>query len=103
LQKKILFILEDQKTQDFYKRLEDELALYTKWPAPYLYKFIVPTTPEKVTAIETIFENQNAKISFKTSSKGSYTSVSISLTLESPKAVIENYKAAATIKGVISL
>jgi len=95
--------LEDQKTQDFYKRLEGELALYTKWPASYLYKFIVPTAPEKVAAIETIFENKRAKISYRTSSKGSYTSVSVSLILESPKAVIENYKAVATIEGVISL
>ena len=95
--------LEDKKTADFYKRLEDNLALNTQWPAPYLYKFIVPSDAEKVAAIETVFENQSAKISSRVSSKGSFTSISVSLVVKSPEAVIANYRAVAQIEGVISL
>ena len=95
--------LEDKKTADFYKRLEDNLALNTQWPAPYLYKFIVPSDAEKVAAIETVFKNQSAKISSRVSSKGSFTSISVSLVVKSPEAVIANYRAVAQIEGVISL
>ena len=95
--------MDQQKTDEFYKNLEDKLALDTKWPAPYLYKFIVPAVEEKVAAIETVFKNQKAEISKRTSSKGSFISVSVKLILENPKAVIENYKAVAAVEGVISL
>ena len=95
--------LEDKKTADFYKRLEDNLALNTQWPAPYLYKFIVPSDAEKVAAIEKVFKNQSAKISSRVSSKGSFTSISVSLVVKNPEAVIANYRAVAQIEGVISL
>lgn len=95
--------MEDKKTTEFYKKLESDLALDTKWPAPYLYKFIVPSSQEKVVAIEAVFKGQNAKISTRTSSKGKFTSISVALTLENPKAVIANYRAVAKIEGVISL
>ena len=95
--------LEDKKTADFYKRLEDNLALNTQWPAPYLYKFIVPSDAEKVAAIETVFKNQSAKISSRVSSKGSFMSISVSLVVKNPEAVIANYRAVAQIEGVISL
>jgi len=95
--------LDQEKTEAFYKSLEDKLALDSQWPAPYLYKFIVPTSQEKVAAIEAIFKQQKAKISKRSSSKGSFTSVSVKLILDSPKAVIKNYKAVAAVEGVISL
>ena len=95
--------LEDKKTADFYKRLEDKLAVNTQWTAPYLYKFIVPSDAEKVAAIETVFKNQSAKISSRVSSKGSFTSISVSLVVKNPEAVIANYRAVAQIEGVISL
>tara|TARA_B110000977_G_scaffold201532_1_gene296662 strand:+ start:846 stop:1154 length:309 start_codon:yes stop_codon:yes gene_type:complete len=100
---KIVFDLEDKKTTQFYKRLEDNLALNIQWPAPYLYKFIVPSSEEKVAAIIAVFKNQSAKISSRTSSKGAFTSVSVSLVIKNPEAVIANYRAVATIEGVISL
>lgn len=100
---KIFFMLESKKSAEFYKNLEDKLALDTKWPAPYLYKFIVPTDPDKIAAIVTIFKDQKADISTRASSKGSFTSVSVKLILENPQAVVKNYKAVASVEGVISL
>lgn len=87
----------------FYKRLRDELEESTTWPAPYLYKFIVPSQADKVTAIEKTFDNTGAVISKKTSSGGKYTSVSVELNMDSPEAVIEKYKEISKIEGVISL
>ncbi|MEP1856103.1 DUF493 family protein, partial [Nonlabens ulvanivorans] len=39
----------------------------------------------------------------KVSSKGTYTSISIKVTMKSPDAVIEKYKEVGEIDGVISL
>ena len=38
----------DNKTDDFYKRLKEELNTTTIYPSEYLYKFIVPTNNEKI-------------------------------------------------------
>lgn len=37
----------DKKTEEFYIRLKEELEQSTSWPSEYLYKFIIPTDPQK--------------------------------------------------------
>ena len=93
----------EKDTAAFYKRLEESLKNDTTWPAVYLYKFIVPTSPEKIAEIKTIFNDVNAEISSRDSSKGTYTSISINVRMKSPKAVIEKYKKVSKVEGVISL
>jgi putative lipoic acid-binding regulatory protein len=93
----------DKKTTEFYERLRDQLEGDTNWPAPYLYKFIVPASLEKIAEIEAIFNDTNAKIKTRDSSKGTYTSVSIEVTMQSPDAVIEKYLEVSNVEGVISL
>ena len=87
----------------FYQRLKEELANSTLWPAKYLYKFIVPSQEDKVKKIENIFDNMGAVIETKKSSNGNYTSLSITVTMKNPDAVIEKYHQAAEVEGVISL
>ncbi|EDM43511.1 hypothetical protein SCB49_00640 [unidentified eubacterium SCB49] len=94
---------DQKKTEEFYARLKEQLEQYTSWPAPYLYKFIVPASNEKIAEIEVIFDGLDAKITTRDSSKGTYTSVSISVDMESPDAVIEKYLEVSNIEGVISL
>lgn len=94
----------DASQQDeFYSRLKDELANSTLWPSDYLYKFIVPTDTSKVQQIHNIFDNTGAVIQTKQSSKGNYTSVSITVNLKNPDEVIEKYKEVSQIEGIISL
>ena len=93
----------EKDTAGFYKRLEETLKNDTTWPAVYLYKFIVPTSPEKIAEIKTIFNDTNAEISSRDSSKGTYTSISINVMMKSPAAVIEKYKKVSKVEGVISL
>lgn len=95
--------MKDNKTEEFYKRLREQLEGDTQWPAPYLYKFIVPGDAQKIGQIEAIFDGTNAQISTRNSSKGTYTSVSIKVTMSSPDAVIEKYKQVSKVEGVISL
>ena len=93
----------EKDTAAFYKRLKKSLKKDTTWPSVYLYKFIVPASAEKITQIEAIFKDTNAEITTRDSSKGTYTSLSIKVTMKSPDAVIEKYKKVSKVEGVISL
>lgn len=92
-----------KKTEEFYTRLKEQLSQDTTWPAPYLFKFIVPADKEKIAQIEVIFDGLSAEIKTRDSSKGTYSSVSIRVKMESPDAVIKKYLEVSTIEGVISL
>jgi len=95
--------MDDKKSEAFYARLKEQLLEDTVWPATYLYKFIVPTDDDKIKQIHTIFNDPGAVIESKKSRKGTYTSVSITLNLPDPDAVIAKYKEVSVIEGVISL
>ncbi|HPF10591.1 MAG TPA: DUF493 family protein [Flavobacteriaceae bacterium] len=94
---------ESEKSREFYERLRDELEQDTTWPSPYLYKFIIPASIEKVAEIEAVFDGMEAEIQTRDSSKGNFTSVSIKVTMESPEAVVEKYQEVSKVEGVISL
>lgn len=93
----------DKKTTEFYKRLKSQLETDTSWPSIYLYKFIVPSNPEKIAKIESIFDGINAEIKKRDSSKGTYTSLSIKVKMDTPDAVIQKYIEVSNVEGVISL
>ena len=95
--------MKDTKTEEFYARLLEQLKGDTTWPAPYLYKFIVPANVQKIAQIEAIFNGTNAKINTRDSSKGTYTRLSIKVMMASPEKVIEKYKQVSQVDGVISL
>ncbi len=94
---------DQNKTEEFYDRLKEQLEQDTNWPAAYLYKFIVPASNDKTAQIEAIFDGLDAEIKTRDSSKGTYSSVSIHVKMESPKAVIKKYLEVSNIEGVISL
>ena len=93
----------DQKTEDFYKRLKEELANSTVWPSEYLFKFIIPSDNHKLAIIEKSFDNMGAVIKTNTSKNGKYTSISVNTTMKSAQAVIDKYQELSTIEGIISL
>ena len=93
----------EKNSSDFYDRLRTQLELDTNWPAPYLFKFIVPASTKKIAEIEAIFDGSSALINTRDSSKGTYTSVSIKVTMDSPGAVVQKYLEVSKVEGVISL
>ncbi len=95
--------MEEEKSEDFYKRLKEQLLESTTWPSNYLYKFIVPTNSDKIQKINSIFDNTGAVIESKKSKKGTYTSISVTVNLKNPDEVIAKYKEVALVEGVISL
>jgi len=94
---------ETKKSDEFYERLREQLKGDTQWPAEYLYKFIVPADLDKIAEVGAAFDGTDAKISTRDSSKGTYTSVSVKVTMESPDAVIEKYHEVSKVEGIISL
>lgn len=94
---------QDKNTEDFYERLKTQLAEDTSWPAPYLFKFIIPADLEKIAEIRAVFDHTDAEINTRDSIKGSYTSLSIRVTMQSPEEVVEKYVEVSAVEGVISL
>ncbi|MEQ8218791.1 MAG: DUF493 family protein [Arenibacter sp.] len=95
--------MDQDKSEEFYGRLRDQLAESSTWPSNYLYKFIVPTDTEKIKQIQDIFDNTGAVIESKQSKNAKYTSLSITVNLKNPDEVIRKYKEVGEVKGVISL
>ena len=93
----------DQKTEEFYARLKEELATTSVWPSEYLYKFIVPSDLKKIVEIESAFNNMGAVIKTTQSKTGKYTSVSVDVQMQNPDAVIAKYIEVSDIEGIISL
>ena len=94
---------QEKNTTEFYERLKKQLEEDTTWPAPYLFKFIVPAELEKVAEIRAIFDIDGAEVNTRDSAKGTYTSVSIKVSMSSPDEVIEKYLEVSKVEGVISL
>lgn len=86
---------------DTFDKLEQQLLLQ-EWPNIYLFKFIVPTDNEKIAKVSSLF-NDNCDIVLHPSSKGNFTSISVKEVMFSAQDIIEIYKKAADIKGVITL
>ena len=84
-----------KKTKKFKELLDQE----HDFPTQYTFKFIVPHTQQK--AVESLFPNE--EINLKSSRKGNYISLSVTMTMESSDLVIAIYEKAAEIHGLISL
>lgn len=94
----------DKKTEEFYERLKVELDLNNPiWPAEYLFKFIVPTDPEKVRRVEDAFDCMGAVIKTTQSKTGKFTSVSVDVQMKDAQEIIDKYIEVSTIEGIISL
>lgn len=93
----------DTKEKEFYERLRAQLEQTGEWPSEYLFKFIVPSSLEKIAEIRAIFDGTKGDISTRDSSKGAYTSLSIKTEMDSPDAIITKYLEVSKVEGVISL
>lgn len=87
----------------FYTKLKSQLDDTTKFPADYMYKFIVPSDANQEKEVQNLFNNKGAVINTKKSKTGKYISVSIVLKVENSEEVISYYKKVEKIKGIISL
>lgn len=91
------------KEKEFYDKLKLSLDNSTKFPAKYLFKFIVPTSKNQLNEVKNIFDVSGAVINTKSSKTNKYVSVSIALVMASSDKIIEKYKEVSVIEGIISL
>ena len=86
---------------DQFDKLREQLALQ-EWPNVYLFKFIVPNTPEFLARATALF-NDLSEISFHESKTGKYISITAKEMMMDVDSIMEVYARAAEIKGMIAL
>jgi uncharacterized protein len=87
--------MDESWVESFRKKLDEHYA----WPALYVYKFIVPTGQEDL--VKKLFPLHTA--TEKLSKQGNYTSVTIQVMMQSSDAVVEMYRRASLIEGIVAL
>ena len=83
---------------EFKKKLEVEHS----FPSVYMFKFIVPADNQKIALVESLF-TEEAELNQKQSSKGSYYSLTARQVVMSADEIIEIYKKATAIEGLMAL
>jgi hypothetical protein len=86
---------------DAYLKLREQLELQT-WPDVYFFKFIVPNRPELVAKVSALFDNAD-DLHLQPSKTGKYLSLSAKELMLDVESIIDKYKKAAKIEGLISL
>ena len=81
---------------DQFRRLLDE---QNEWPAPYTFKFIVPS--RGLDDLAALLEGFNLET--RTSRKGNYISVTLTPLMPSSEAVIDIYERVSGIEGLVAL
>ena len=87
------------KSQEWWDRFQDLLEKDRSWPAEYLFKFIVPRP--NLEELQELFGDHPVVV--RASSRGRYVSVTARLRMDDSASVVEFYRAAGEIPGVISL
>ncbi len=73
-----------------------------KWPGIYFFKFIVPNDKVKLDQVKKLFQHED-QISYRTSKDIRYIALSCKQEMKNPDEVLEIYKKAGEIDGVIAL
>ena len=92
-----------KSTESFYKRLKKQLEISNKWPSQYKFKFIIKSEKSDENKLVEIFKDLDPKIDVKKSSTNKFKSFTIVIESYSPDQIIEIYKLASEINGIISL
>jgi putative lipoic acid-binding regulatory protein len=93
---------ESMKGAEPFKKLQEQLEKDFSWPLVYMFKFIIPADNQKLARLENLFSAE-AVLNQKSSEKGNYISITVKEVMLDAAAVIEVYKQAAKIEGVIAL
>lgn len=83
----------------WWDRFRTLLDGQNEWPAPYLFKFIVPRSG--LEELKDVFGEHPVIV--RASTRGRYVSVTAKMKMGSSDEVIEVYRAAGAVDGVIAL
>jgi uncharacterized protein len=84
------------------EKFRQKLLETTTFPTVYMFKIIVPSENRTIALVENLFEPE-ADIKTKESDKGKYTSITVKQVIIGVEEIIDIYKRAALIKGVMML
>jgi putative lipoic acid-binding regulatory protein len=89
--------------KEFWAKFKTDLDFNFAFPTEYFYKFILPTDVIKINTLKGIFMDTKAQFTYRESSGGKYTSITISFIHQSSDEVIRFYEQAVLIEGIKSL
>jgi uncharacterized protein len=89
-------------TEDDLEKLRQKLLETTSFPSVYMFKLIVPSENRSIALVENLFESE-ADILTKESGGGKYTSITAKQVVISAEEIIDIYRKASTIKGLMML
>jgi putative lipoic acid-binding regulatory protein len=89
-------------TAEELEKFKQKLIETTSFPSVYMYKFIVESDNRKIALVENLFDPE-ADLHTKESGNGRYTSITAKQVVMDVEEVIEVYRKAAEIKGIIFL
>ena len=84
------------------ENIKSMLWAHQKWPGIYFFKFIVPNDREKLDMVRGLFQFQD-QITYRTSKDIRFIALSCKQVMDNPEAVLEIYRKAKEIEGVIAL
>ncbi len=89
-------------TEEELENFKKKIIETTPFPGVYMYKFIVKSENRDIALVENLFDPE-ADIHTKESGNGRYTSITAKQVVINVDEVIDIYKKAAKIKGIIFL
>lgn len=93
----------DKNLEAKYEQLRKQLDELENWPTVYMFKFIVPADNQKVAQVEALFDTEQSQVSMRTSKNGNFVAVTAKELMVNAEAVINRYKDAEGIEGLMSL
>lgn len=88
--------------EDFLTRLDEQLSRNSTWPAVYMFKFIIPESNQGYAMLRSLF-GEESRLFTRHSSGGKYISVTVKELMLNPAEIIDRYRKAAEIEGIIAL
>jgi hypothetical protein len=93
----------EAEREEKYKRLEEQLEQHQSWPGVYMFKFIIPADNRKLSQVENLFNSEESEVTIRQSKKGNFISITAKELMLSPAKIIERYRMAEGIEGLMSL
>ncbi len=90
------------EASDQYDELRKKLSSSFQFPSVYMYKFICKSNHQTIALIENMFD-EDAEILQRPSNKGNYYSITVKKVVIDVEEVINIYKRAGLIEGVMVL
>lgn len=89
-------------SEEELEKFRQKLVETTTFPTVYMFKVIVPGDNRTIALVENLFEPE-ADIKTKESDKGKYISITVKQVIIEVEEILEIYKKASLIKGVMML